>query len=1046
MTRDILFISAGAGSGKTYRITEYLHEQLSRNLARPEAVIATTFTKKAATELIERVRGKLTQGGRHDLSDSMGQALIGTVHSVCGKLLSRYAFEAGLSPTLEVLDENAGVMLFSQALEQAIELHDIRRMNGLARRLGQEDWKGEVRRVVDMARSNNLDSSSLLVQAQISWTELLEFFPALSNADLNQDLGQCLHQTIAAIEANDDSTKGTRTYLAWLKTIQQQQAQGNMPWDQWVKLSKEKPTKGSVDLSQDLRDLALDYERHPQLHRDIKDWIEAVFTLACKTLETYQRFKAQRGMMDFVDQEQQVYELLHRDEVAEAVAEELDLLLVDEFQDTSPIQLAIFLKLAQLAQKTVWVGDIKQAIYGFRGCDPELMNAVVKSVDVSGGQVEILPYSWRSRPQLVDLINALFVPAFSEILQKAQVELSPKRLEKSDSTALEFWTLDGNNQAARARALARGVANLFAENRQVVDKKTNELRPLRFSDVAVLSRMNTKAADYAKAIAERGLPVSLSQSGLLKTPEVTLALACLRRIIDPRDTLATAEIIALHGTENPESWLQERLEYLAAGMPASQWRVAGKDPHPVLANLEAERSLARLLSPSESVERAIFIGEVERVSRIWGPTSERSMQRLANLEALRGFARQYEDYCRQQRSAATVFGLVLWLKELADSGLDILGKESDADAVQVLTHHGAKGLEWHVVVSADLESGHRSRLWGLAQFSTEAEVDMRDPLAGRKLRYWVYPFGRQSAGIRVLDAINSSPCGLDDQAQQLAEAKRLLYVSFTRARDLLVLPMPAKRKGLLWLDSLEADWLQGADGELELPEGKKIHCAVRTLVEQEESVERKFDEKISWFPQRRDGGAHLPASCVPSSFPPVSAASIGATIVLGERIALSGAPDMTTVGDALHHLFAADFVDLGNPQRSVVAQALIDRFQLSANLDATTALDCVDHLRRVLDRDFKAQDYYPEWPVQLVFNSGQRMQGWIDLLIDTPDGWILIDHKSFPGSRNDWEKRALEYSGQLSAYKQAVEAATSKPVLSQWIHFSVGGGLVEVVL
>lgn len=178
--KNTLFISAGAGSGKTHRITDFLFEELAAKRARPEAVLATTFTKKAASELVERVRQRLALGGQHRLASSMGQALIGTVNSVCGRLLGRYAFEAGLSPALEVLDEDASALLFSQALEQSLESSDIDRMNALARRLEKEDWKGEIKGIVDLARANNIPAAALPAQAERSLANLMAFFPSPS--------------------------------------------------------------------------------------------------------------------------------------------------------------------------------------------------------------------------------------------------------------------------------------------------------------------------------------------------------------------------------------------------------------------------------------------------------------------------------------------------------------------------------------------------------------------------------------------------------------------------------------------------------------------------------------------------------------------------------------------------------------------------------------------------------------------------------------------------------------------------------------------------
>ena len=125
-------------------------------------------------------------------------------------------------------------------------------------------------------------------------------------------------------------------------------------------------------------DAALNYDRHPMLHKNLREFCINLFKIAADSLEHYQTLKQKRGLIDFVDQEQLVLSALDNRNVTDVLRDELDLLLVDEFQDTSPIQLALFLKLAELAKEAVFVGDVKQAIYGFRGSDPELMKAVFR--------------------------------------------------------------------------------------------------------------------------------------------------------------------------------------------------------------------------------------------------------------------------------------------------------------------------------------------------------------------------------------------------------------------------------------------------------------------------------------------------------------------------------------------------------------------------------------------------------------------------------------------------------------------------------------------
>jgi superfamily I DNA/RNA helicase len=112
----LTFISAGAGSGKTHRLTQILHEQLLSGGVRPSGVIATTFTKKAATELRERVRSHLLSQGASSLAHAMGQARIGTVNSVCGSLLGRFAFEAGLATEQQVLEEDQAAIIIGYSL------------------------------------------------------------------------------------------------------------------------------------------------------------------------------------------------------------------------------------------------------------------------------------------------------------------------------------------------------------------------------------------------------------------------------------------------------------------------------------------------------------------------------------------------------------------------------------------------------------------------------------------------------------------------------------------------------------------------------------------------------------------------------------------------------------------------------------------------------------------------------------------------------------------------------------------------------------------
>ena len=158
--------------------------------------------------------------------------------------------------------------------------------------------------------------------------------------------------------------------------------------------------------------------------------------------------------------------------------------MVDEFQDTSPIQLAVFMKLAALSKHVIFVGDIKQSIYGFRGADPSLMESILNNLETLGIEDDVLPNSWRSRPALVALVNDVFKQTFSNSLREDQIILKSKRDEIEDETAFESWDLSGRTIDKKLNALAQGVKELIESKKQIFDKAEKKLRDATYGAVS----------------------------------------------------------------------------------------------------------------------------------------------------------------------------------------------------------------------------------------------------------------------------------------------------------------------------------------------------------------------------------------------------------------------------------------------------------------------------------------------------------------------------------------------------------------------------------
>ena len=1047
----VRFISAGAGSGKTYRLTEELEQALSAGRVTPAAVIGTTFTVKAATELNDRVRARLIRGGRPLLSEQMAQALIGTVHSVCGRLLRRFAFELGLSPEVNVASVEDGARLFDQALDEVLSADRVREMNLCAKRLGLVDdrerksWQDHVRKIVEETRSNDIDLKTLPTMGRKSAGRFLGYFPeAICGDETQEALLTAVREAIANIDLAADATAKTREYVERLRSATAELPRDDAQWTLWISLSKWSPAKRSEGPAMLVRERASSYDRHMGFHADIRGYIEGVFAIAGEVLACFQALKTERGLVDYADMEQLVLRALDEPVVAERLSEEVDLLLFDEFQDTNPMQLALFMKIVQFAREVVFVGDVKQAIFGFRGSDPELVRATLDALVARGSRLNVLDSSWRSRPSVVYYLNTVFGEAFErDKMVHGLVELTPMRPETHDAPAVVRWTLPRTSRVAeKADALARAISEFKRSGQSVSDPETGETRAVNFGDIAVLATTNGHVQTIAKALRERRIPMKMTLAGLLETPEVCLARACLRRVNDPADTIATAEIRALGSCEEPEIWLADRLRWLAVEKPDRSW---SETDNPIVSRIAHLRSQAVTQSPVEIVARVLNYVGVRPIATAWGPDAITATQRQRNLDAFLDLSVEYENRCASQHEAATLTGFLFWLENPTSPELDLQPVVTGGDAVHVLTYHRAKGLEWPVVVVTDFHYTWRPRIWDVRVESTSNVLDLDNPLEGRTIRFYPNVFGKNTKDVPVLDEIMESEEGVQASAAADAEGRRLAYVGMTRARDTIIIAVPPSvpRRGA-WIENFTSDYLLPDGEEHPLPEGDPIPSTIVDLATAEFKVSAPTPFTPTWFLERSPTKLRLRERLSPSEALPAEGAALGDIVEVGPHIAIHG-DDMGRIGTSLHAVIAAELVNPGRADAIDCAASLIKNEAGEGAMAPADAVECARRLRAVLNARFAPHRMLIEYPVQLVQDNGQVLRGWIDLLLETEEGWIVIDHKSSPRPRSEWADEALEYSGQLAAYASALRGA-GLDCAGCWVHFPVSGGLIEVVL
>jgi ATP-dependent exoDNAse (exonuclease V) beta subunit len=594
---------------------------------------------------------------------------------------------------------------------------------------------------------------------------------------------------------------------------------------------------------------------------------------------------------------------------------------------------------------------------------------------------------------------------------------------------LSVWIASSKKLDDRALEVAAGVQSALRSAEEWIVAKDGAVHSLKSGDITVLCRSSDRVSKIANALSTLGIKVAVERAGLMQTPEAELVYAALRWTADPTDRLALAEVLRLlGGAEDPGLWLRAVL--------ADDQGQALEEAVPFAGELKALRERQLSLTPSDVIDAVTGTSGV----RAYIDRLGNSAIRLDNLETLRGLARTYESECANLALPATLGGLVLWLA----SQTPPQPRSLDPDAVKVMTYHGAKGLEWPMVILTDLEESLKDRPFGIAA-EISSKIDWSDPLANRWIRYWPWPYGAQKTNVG-LDAIaGASDIGLQTTQKTRDEEIRLLYVGMTRARDHLVLVNPTSS------GTEKLDLLTNTDGvpqvalpasiSSEIQVGGNSHPA-RVIDLSTLSPESHDSVAVTHASIERATIHRSPLFVRPSEAGVLGAYRVANVVELGPRVPITGNPDMTILGEAVHAIFASDRPAQSTAERVSRAQKILDRWGVS-EVVSSDVIAAVDRFLAHLTANYPGASIRREVPVFARVGE-QIISGRIDVLVESDNWFAIFDHKSFPGNRAKREAAAVNYAPQIRLYADSVQCALKHECRGLYIHMPISGGLLEI--
>jgi len=1062
-------IEAAAGTGKTTVLVTRIINLMKAGEARLEEIVAITFTEKAAAELKVKLRQELERALPNEANSDEYQRIseaisdlermqVTTIHSFCGSLLRERPVEAGLDPNFEVADDLTSSIVQAEVWEEWLE-----------KQMDAND--PDLRRAVLIGITHKQ-----IYEMSKSMLENYDVLKYLPSPQPPEDLEKAIGQFVKAFEEGVESLNHLKQYckdaqdkailtieelnekLRKLGLIPEREERGRFIFKEISIGSSNKGNKTNWKPDNQLKRVREHFssilENLDETKATIADSVVgALAERLTDYIKAYEQAKRERNLLDFNDLLMIARSMLkEHPQVRKYFRDRYKFLLVDEFQDTDPLQAEIvfFLSEEEKGKAKEWkdvrvspkrlflVGDPKQSIYRFRRADIEMYEEAKKRM----GEDRLLNISqnFRCAPSIVRVVNRIFQdlikPPEDGQYQPGYVPLHFGRrkgtVPPEHGIVLLYPPRNENIVLERAddcrlwesRCIASFIQKLVGEGKwQVWDDSDQSFRPIMFKDIAILMRTYTPLNPLEEAL--RSYEVDYRVVGgkyFYKRQEVQQLLAVLQAIDNPNDKVALVaalrspffgisdeELFMFHARGGNLNYLQE-----AQGTVLEQ-------PFHLLRELHEMRNQASVAA----LLKRFYEATSGLVLFLLKPQGE---QRVANLMKIGDVARALDE-----RGMLSFRGFVHWLSERREEEAEEEEPptlERGDNFVRLLTIYRAKGLEFPVVILADL--AHKAG--GREDFIIDRNGErIAIKVGDKKNRFWTRNYEEMSEW---------------EEKRGEAEERRVLYVGMTRARDFLVLPI---------------NWVKEKKGEKQVPEESYLGYVQPYLTVPDKVSFGKWNEDMMFYdtnklelepeetppfrsplnPEMKGGEASRLVLSQREKWKETQGelkkhAGMGRLISTATEQVLEVEKDDEWVvspvtggegaifGKLVHRLF--EKLDWSQPGL-VEKMAEIEGKDLGAT--GTMIKRAGEMVREainspILQRVIKSSSYQKEVPFTYKDN-GTIFEGVMDVVFKEGDGLVVLDFKTDLIKKDDLNSKIEHYKPQAQVYSDAIKTIFGKP-------------------